>query len=111
MNSFFCKTDRRFEFIGSINEDVNAYVTLGQKGDLFFTVAEASLDQQDTQQNKGGLTDIYLDLGTYIKSFYSVVCSPSCVRVISMGCTHRRIHHKINWNNCCPKIIDKKYKR
>ena len=25
MNSFFCRTDRPFKFLGSINEDVNAY--------------------------------------------------------------------------------------
>lgn len=111
MNSFFCKTDRPFKFLGSINEDVNAYVTLGQQGRLFFTIARISLNQLDTQQNKGGLTDIYLDLGTYVKSFYSVICAPSCVKIKSMGVFHKRIHHKIKWNNCVPKIINQKYKR
>lgn len=111
MNSFFCKTDRPFKFLGSINEDVNAYVTLGMQGKLFFTVAEATLNQCDTQQNEGGLTDIYLDLGTYIKSFYTVICAPSCVKVKSMGVTHKRLHHKINWNYCIPKIINEKYKK
>jgi hypothetical protein len=111
MNSFFCKTDRPFKFLGSINEDVNAYVTLGMQGKLFFTVAEATLNQCDTQQNKGGLTDIYLDLGTYIKSFYSVICAPSCVKVKAMGVNHKRLHHKVNWNCCVPKIINEKYKK
>lgn len=111
MNSFFCRTDRPFKFLGSINEDVNAYVTLGQKGHLFFTIARATLNQLDTQQNKGGLTDIYLDLGTYIKSFYSVICAPSCVKIKSMGVNHLRIHHKVKWNNCVPKILNEKYKR
>lgn len=111
MNSFFCKVDREFKFLGSINEDVNAYVTLGNQGKLFFTVAQATLNQTDTQQNEGGLTDIYLDLGTYIKSFYSVICSPSCVKITTMGVNSRRIHHKISWNNCCPKILSEKHKR
>lgn len=111
MNSFFCKTDRPFKFLGSINEDVNAYVTLGMQGKLFFTVAEATLNQCDTQQNKGGLTDIYLDLGTYIKSFYTVICAPSCVKIKAMGVNHKRLHHKINWNCCVPKIINEKYKK
>ena len=111
MNSFFCRTDRPFKFLGSINEDVNAYVLLGSMGRLFFTIAEATLDQTDTQQNTGGLTDIYLDLGTYIKSFYTVICSPSCVRVTSMGVNHRRIHHKIKWNNAVPKILNEKWKK
>lgn len=111
MNSFFCRTDRPFKFIGSINEDVNAYTTLSQQGKLFFTIIPFMLVQTRTQENSGGLTDIYLDLGTYIKSFYTVICSPSCTKIITMGDKHRRIHHKIISENCYPKIISDKYKR
>lgn len=111
MNSFFCRTDKPFKFLGSINEDVNAYVTLGQKGKLFFTISECMLVQTATQQSKGGLTDIYLDLGTYVKSFYSVICSPSCVKVHSMGVNYMRIHHKVEADKCYPKIINEKYKK
>ena len=34
-----------------------------------------SLLQKETQSNSGGLTDIYLELGTYVKSFYSVIAA------------------------------------
>lgn len=111
MNSFFCKTSNKFQFIGRINEDVNTYVNLGCKGELMFTVAECSLDQLATQQNKGGLTDIYLNLGTYVKSFYTVIVNPSCTKIGLMGCSDKRIHHKILWNYCTPKIISEKYKK
>lgn len=111
MNSFFCKTDRPFKFTGSTNEDVNAYITLGQKGKLLFTVYRVVIEQGKTQANAGGLTDIYLDNGTYVKSFYSVICQPSCAKVAIMNSNHPRIHHKILWNNCCPKIISDKYKK
>lgn len=111
MNSFFCKTDRPFKFTGSTNEDVNAYITLGQKGKLLFTVYRVVIEQGKTQANAGGLTDIYLDNGTYVKSFYSVICQPSCAKVAIMNSNHPRIHHKILWNNCCPKIISEKYKK
>lgn len=110
MNSFFCKVDRPFEFLGRINEDVNAYVSLGSRGNLFFTVADMSLNQQDTQQNKGGLTEAYLEQGTYVKSFYTVICNPSCVKVAEMGCGHKRIHHSIDWEHCVPKIISSDFK-
>jgi hypothetical protein len=62
---------------------------------------------------KKGLTDIYLDLGTYVKSFYSVICCPSCVTVSMMGGTKKtmRLHHNVSWNNCTPKIISDKYKK
>ena len=111
MNSFFCKTDRPFQFYGRINEDTTMYTVLGQKGFIFFTIADVMVNQKQTQINKGGLTDIYLDMGTYYKSFFSVMYSPSCVKVSSMGDTFRRIHHKVLWNYCTPKIIDQKYKK
>lgn len=105
MNAFFMKTDRPFKFIGRINEDANAYVTLGMKGELFFTVAQVRLEQGQTQANAGGLTDVYLEKGTYVKSFYSVMCAPSCVTLMSMGVENMRIHHKVSWKNCAPKIV------
>ena len=37
---FFCKTDRPFKFVGRMNDDVNTYVSLGDKGNLFFTVVD-----------------------------------------------------------------------
>lgn len=64
------------------------------------------IDEQGvTQQNKGGLTDIYLTLGTYVKSFYSVMVEPSCVKVALMGVRNKRLHHQIKWNACTPKIM------
>ena len=111
MNSFFCRTDRPFKFYGKINEDVNCYILDGSRGGLYLTLTEISLEQLQTQSNKGGLTDIYLNLGTYVKSFYSVICMPSCAKVALMGNCNMRLHHKIKWNNCVPKIINEKYKK
>ena len=53
------------------------------------------------------LNNVYLDEGTYIKSFFSVMYNPSCVKVKEMGESHKRIHHVIHWNNAVPKIIRK----
>lgn len=111
MNSFFCRTDRPFQFYGRINEDVNMYVTLGSRGELVFTTAECSLDQLATQSNPGGLTNIYVDQGTYYKSFITVMYNPSCCKVGLMGQSNKRLHHKIYWNYCTPKILSEKYKK
>lgn len=111
MNAFFCRTDRPFKFTGRINEDVNAYVTLGSRGELFFTIADIALNQHDTQQNEGGLTEAYLDLGTYVKSFYTVMGNPSSVKIAEMGDNHMRIHHFIDWEKAVPKIISGRYKK
>jgi len=110
MNSFFCKVDRPFEFFGRINEDANAYTLLGSRGDLFFTCTKIDLVQTTTQQNSGGLTESYLELGTYVKSFYTVMACPSCTKVTEMGAGHARIHHRIDWERAVPKIISSDFK-
>ena len=111
MNSFFCTTERPFKFIGSINEDVNTYCKLGSLGDLFMTIRNVSLKQKNTQSVKGGMTDEYVDNGTYIKSFYSVMINPSFVKIFGMDTTNTRIHHRIDWNCAVPKILSDKYKK
>ena len=111
MNSFFCSTERPFKFTGRINEDVNAYTRLGALGDLFLTISNVSLKQTDTQSNKGGLTDIYLSQGTYVKSFYSVMFSPSSVKVAMLNTERSRLHHRVSWNNAIPVILNEKYKK
>ena len=111
MNTFLCSVDKQFRFMGSINEDVNAYVREQQLGKLIFMINFISINQKQTQSNEGGLTDIYLDKGTYIKSFYTILYSPSCVKLGLMGSKYRRIHHYIRWRNAVPKIISEKYKK
>lgn len=111
MNSFFCKTENKFDFIGRINEDVNTYVSLGSRGNLLFTVADMSLDQTQTQSNSGGMTELYSSTGTYTKTFFTIICNPSSVKVCTVGIKHPRIHHRIDWNNAVPKIISDKYKK
>lgn len=69
------------------------------------------INQGQTQKNKGGLTEMYLDSGTYVKSFYSVMYSPSCVKVAAMGDKHMRMHHRVNWDCCTPKILNQRWKK
>jgi len=114
MNTFVCSTEKPFKFFGRINEDVNTYTNLGRRGGLFFTIMQAKIVQEVTQSNKGGMTDLYVDSGTYIKSFYSVMYSPSCVQIGVLGdprSPHFRIHHKINWHRTAPKIIRETYRK
>lgn len=111
MNSFICKTSEPFKFYGSMNDDVNMYVQNGIRGDIFLTTMFFQLDQPDTQSTGGGLENLYLTYGTYVKSFYTVMLSPSSVKVALMGTKEARLHHKINYNNTVPCIIDEKYKK
>lgn len=107
MNSFFCMTERPFTFIGRMNEDVNTYVKHGNVGMLFFTVYQVALLQVQTQSSKGGMTDAYLESGTYVKSFYTVMLCPSAVKIGQLiGPLNTRIHHSISWDKAVPLILD-----
>lgn len=114
MNSQICKVSDRFYFHGRLNEDVNAYLDCDERGRLFLQVFDSEkggvvLDQRPTQTG-GGMTGIY-DMGTYLKSFYSVIRRPSTVQISMMGDTHTRIHHLINDNLAHPKIISGYYRK
>lgn len=111
MNSFICSTEREFQFIGAMNEDVNTYVTLGSRGNLFFTIPFISLTQSATQGNDKGITDMYLKYGTYCKSFTTIMMQPSSTRVAMMNAKHIRLHHLIDWPTTVPVIIEEKYKK
>jgi len=110
MNTFVCDVERPFEFVGKINEDVNTYSMLSRRGEIFFTVMQAQITQKQTQTNANGMTDIYLDGGTYLKSFYSVMYSPSCVKLSDLTdyqgrVVRSRIHHQVRWNNAAARIL------
>ena len=110
MNSFLVRTGRPIEFLGRINEDTTAYVVHGNRGELFMTPTGFQLNQLETQSNDDGLTPIYQQYGTYLKSLYSVLMAPSCVSIQTMG-PARRIHHKVDWNTAVPVIISDRYRK
>lgn len=114
MNTFVCSTGKRFQFVGRINEDVNTYTSAARRGLLLFTINGYQCNQKATQSNSGGMTDLYLDSGTYVKSFYSVMYCPSSVRISTLNdprSPHSRIHHKINWNATAPKILAESHRK
>jgi len=111
MNTFICDTEKPFQFRGRVNEDVNTYTAQQRAGLLFLTVLGFSVLQKTTQSNSGGMTDLYLDSGTHIKTFYSVMMAPSCVKEYAMGEKHKRIHHKVDWKACAPQIIREAHRK
>lgn len=111
MNSFICATDRPFVFKGSMNDDVNMYVYNGVRGKVYLTYNRFMLHQPPTQVIKGGLSDVYKNFGTYVKSFYSVMLWPAGVKIWMMGIKHQRIHHEIDYNATVPHIIRERWKK
>jgi len=105
MNSFLCDADRPIDFLGRLNDDVNTYVVRGSTGQLMLSTTQVSLVQTQTQASAGGLTAAYLEAGTYVKSFYTVMMQPSSVKISAMGDNHMRIHHSVTWAKTVPMIL------
>ena len=110
MNSWFCRTDRPMQFNGTMNDDTNQFTIGGFRGKLYYTFPFMMVDQPETQQVQGGMTDMYLGAGTYQKSFYTVMQCPSFVKVGMMGDRHFRMHHLISHESAYPMLISDKYK-
>jgi len=111
MGLWLVATDRPFPFIGRMNDDVNTYMTLGNRGGLFFSYTGLQIDNPNTQAQAGGMTDIYLARGTYQKSMYTVMMGPSYTQVAMMGVTDQRLHHRIKWDHALPKIVSEGLRR
>lgn len=111
MNSMFCRVDRPVEFKGVMNEDITTYTTLGSRGILFLTFSKCHIVQIQTQTLDGGMTEAYKESGTYLKSFYSVMSMPSAVKIHMMYTKYNRIHSRVDWDYCVPKILDEKHRK
>lgn len=111
MGTFFLRADDVNKFQMRMNDDITTCILNTSRGKLYYSIAYVQTETPPTQHMKGGMTDAYQDNGTYRKSFYSVLCCPSFVKIAVMGIKNFRIHHKINWNNCSPKVLSSKWKK
>lgn len=111
MNTFFLTTERRMAFIGRMNDDVNTYIVHGSRGLIMFQTSQFAVNQVQTQASEGGLTEMYLQNGTYQKSFYTVMMAPSCVKISTMGSKERRLHHQVSWKHAVPCILHERHRK
>ncbi len=111
MGSFMLKASDPVEFKMHMNDDITTAIWNWSTGRMFFTVMSHQAQTPPTQHQAGGMTDIYKDNGTYQKSFYSVMMCPSFVKIAQQGRKYFRIHHEVEWDNCCPKILEQKWKK
>lgn len=111
MGSFLMRADDKVKFRMRMNDDITTTIDEASRGRIMYSVMYLQVGTPPTQHMKGGMTDIYQDNGTYRKSFYSVMCCPSFVKIAKQGITNFRIHHKISWNNCRPKVLGEEWKK
>ena len=111
MNTWICDVRKPLRFCGHLNEDASCYIVEGLRGKLFITLYNVSISQVPTQKAAGGMSDSYSAAGTYVKTFYSIMQAPSCVRIRMIGNANPRIHHEVQWNNACPKILREEFRK
>ena len=109
MTTFLMRADDVQYFHMRMNDDITTSLINGMRGKLYYSYLPIEVEVDKTQVKAGGMTDIYQKNGTYRKSFYSVMCCPSCVKVSAMGITEYRIHHEISWNNAVPKLLSERW--
>lgn len=109
MTTFLMRADDLQYFHMRMNDDITTSLINGMRGKLYYSYLPIEVEVDKTQVKAGGMTDIYQKNGTYRKSFYSVICCPSCVKVSAMGITDYRIHHTISWNNAVPKLLSERW--
>lgn len=112
MGTFFMKQNKKRYFRMRMNDDITTCLLNNRIGNLFLTIAQIMVLTPGTQDMEGGMTDIYVENGTYRKSFYSVMCCPSFVKIYAFeNKTGTRLHHQVKWDYANPKIISEKYKK
>lgn len=113
MQTFFFRVDNPIYFTGRFNDDVNMYIQQGKLGKTILSIRDIVLITAETQKFSGGITEMYEKYGTYVKSFYSVMLRPDCVRIHGMCGFYgnNRIHHRIDWETAVPKIISGDFKK
>lgn len=111
MTTFMMRQDDVQYFHMRMNDDITTSALNTSRGKLYYTYMPIMLEVDGTQVQKGGMTEIYQDNGTYRKSFYSVMALPSCAKISQMGVSDMRVHHQISWNNCAPKVLNERYRK
>lgn len=95
------------EWRGRLNDDlINAIECWQNKLRPEFSFKFLSMNSIRTQKVKGGLTDIYQEVGTVRKTAYAILINPLATKLVIK---FQRYHHDTDWQLICPKILHEKY--
>ena len=110
MNVFFFRTDRPIKFSGVMNGDSVTGLDYGRRGHIILTNCLICTIPIQSQTLEGGLTDLYKEMGTYSKSFFSVLMNPSATKVAYLP-DIGRVHHVITGRYAYPLIVSEKLRK
>lgn len=107
-NAHNMPVDGFWKWRGRLNDDVINALDVLHNAKLEFQFKFLSTHTARTQAEKGGLTDLYEDVGTVRKLAYAILIEPNKVKLCQR---FGRYHHKIDWNGIYVKIISEKWKK
>lgn len=94
---------------GRFNDDTIHAITvhrLGLRKEM--NLKFMGIETRDSQQEKGGLTDMYRELGTVRKTAYLILIAPNAAKLVIR---HGRYHHLIRWDKLVVKTINEKWRK
>ena len=106
-NVYFLKNgDMRFR--GTSDEDATFYVDNVKIGNMCYLVLDVGYDSYERGSNKGGLSEMYKELGTYVRSFYAVIANPA---VFKLYLRKNKFEIKKSFNSIAPKLLNERWKK
>ena len=111
--AFFLMTERRIDFISSMNEDMCSALTYGMRGRLFLGLNGTMLEAEPIANNKmgNGMTEFYKKLAPFARAFTAVIVRPDCALSEPVDKKDSfRIKVK-TWDIAVPKILNERYKK
>lgn len=98
----------RLRFVGILNEDMNALLLGKDDGQLMLEAYAITKNAPERGSNDGGLQELYDDNKQYVRDFYSVIISPSSLRIIvKRDGTSLRKSKALMW----PKILSGRWRK
>lgn len=105
-NSYFCRCDKPFNFLGRVFEDRTTPVVYNSEGKIFITTLQVHLITVKRQAS-GGIADFYKKCSSYWQSFYTVMWRPQCCKITGK----KEITNSVIEKNAYPKIISEEHKK
>lgn len=95
-------------WVGRMNDDTINAINVWRLGGYEMQLKYLSIGMKPTQQEKGGLTEMYNADGTVRKTAYCFLLAPAATKlVIKFG----RYHHAIRWDKLVPKLVHEKWRQ
>lgn len=90
------------EWRGRMNDDLLNSIWAKNHGYLVMSTRNPLCAMSATQQEKGGLTELYKEQGTVTKTAYGVLGHPKAVKLTNFK---GRYHHHVDWKSISPCIV------